>query len=259
MEECMSKDILTSAPEVDYEEKVPKIDSREFQKVIESRRAVRIFENKPIPEKIMSRCLENALLAPNSSNLQPWEFYLVQDPVKRKELDSACLDQIAAKTAAELVVVVARTATWSGHASEMLRIFSKASGVPETAISYYKKIVPFVYSMGPFGIFGFIKRIIYFCKGLSAPIIREPVTKAHLRLWAVKSSALGAQNLMLSLRAYGFDSCPMEGYDSKRIKKILGLPRDAAVVMVIAAGKRGKGGIYGERIRFDSSRFIKKI
>ena len=75
----------------------------------------------------------------------------------------------------------------------------------------------------------------------------------------MKTAALGAQNLMLSLRAYGYDSCPMEGYDSKRIKKILRLPSDAVVVMVVAAGKRGKGGIYGERIRFDSVRFIKKV
>jgi len=64
---------------------------------------------------------------------------------------------------------------------------------------------------------------------------------------------------MLSLRAYGYDSCPMEGYDSKIIKKLLDLPGDALVVMVIAAGKRAKGGIYGKQIRFDSHRFIKEV
>ncbi len=254
----MAKDILTSAPETDYVEKTPKIDPKEFQKVIDSRRAVRIFDNTPIPEKIMNRCLENALLAPNSSNLQPWEFYIVQSPDKKKALVRACLNQIAAKTAAELVVAVARTGTWKVHAEEMLRIFGKASGVPEAAIGYYRKLVPFVYSMGPLGIFGHLKRILFFFRGVSAPVIREPVTKSHIRQWAVKTTALGAENLMLSLRAYGFDSCPMEGYDSKRIKEILDLPCDAVVVMVIAAGKRGKGGVYGERIRFESSEFIKK-
>ena len=30
--------------------------------------------------------------------------------------------------------------------------------------------------------------------------------------------ALACENLMLALRAYGYDSCPMEGMDSKRIK-----------------------------------------
>lgn len=255
----MAKDILSNAPDFDYVEKVPKIDEKEFQKVIDSRRSVRIFDGKPIPEKIMNICLENALLAPNSSNLQPWGFYLVQNSEKKAALIKACLDQTAAKTASEMIVVIARTSTWKEHAAEMLRIFSKASGVPAAAKSYYKKIVPFVYSMGPLGIFGLLKRILFFFRGLSTPIIREPVTGADLKLWAVKTAALGAQNLMLSLRAYGFDSCPMEGYDSKRIKKILRLPDDAVIVMVVAAGRRGKGGIYGERIRFDSMRFIKKV
>ena len=255
----MANDILSKAPETDYVEKAPKIDPKEFQKVVDSRRSVRIFDGKPIPEKIINICLENALLAPNSSNLQPWGFYLVQNREKKDALIKACLDQVAAQTAAEIIVVIARTSTWKEHATEMLRIFSKASDVPAAAKSYYKKIVPFVYNMGPLGIFGLIKRILFFFRGISTPIIREPVTMAHIKQWAVKTAALGAQNLMLSLRAYGYDSCPMEGYDSKRIKKILGLPDDAVVVMVVAAGKRGKGGIYGERIRFESIRFIKKV
>lgn len=255
----MAKDILSKAPEFNYVEKAPKIDSEEFQKVVNSRRSVRIFDGNPIPEKIMNICLENALLAPNSSNLQPWGFYLVQSSDKKEALIKACLDQVAAKTASEMVVVIARTSTWKENAAEMLRIFSKAADVPAAAKSYYKRIVPFVYSMGPLGIFGLTKRVLFFFRGLSVPIIREPVTRAHLRQWAVKTAALGAQNLMLSLRAYGYDSCPMEGYDSKRIKKILRLPSDAVVVMVVAAGKRGKGGIYGERIRFNSVRFIKKV
>jgi len=64
---------------------------------------------------------------------------------------------------------------------------------------------------------------------------------------------------MLSLRAYGYDSCPMEGMDSKRIKKILSLPTDAVVVMGISAGKRAEDGVYGKQIRLPSSQFIKEI
>lgn len=256
----MAESILTSTPYFDYTERAPKIIGQEFQKVIDSRRSVRIFDGTPIPEKIMTRCLENAVLAPNSSNLQPWEFYLVKSMEKRAALVHACLDQVAAKSAAELVVVVARTATWKEHAEEMVRLFSSAKAkVPKAALSYYRKLVPFVYALGFLGCFGLLKRLIYSLRGLKAPIIREPVTRAHLKMWAIKSTALGAENLMLSLRAYGFDSCPMEGYDSKRIRKILNLPGDAVVVMVIAAGRRGKGGIYGVRVRFQSSRFIKTV
>ncbi len=252
--------ILSTVPEMDYMEKAPNIDAKEFQKVIDSRRSVRVFDGEPIPEKVVNRCLENALLAPNSSNLQPWKFFWVHSDEKKKGIVKACFGQSAAKTASELFVVVASTGTWKGHAAEMVALLKKGGpDIPKLAIQYYKKIVPFVYTLGFLGVLGFLKRFLYFFRGLSAPIIREPVTRGHLRLWAVKSTALGAENLMLSLRAYGYDSCPMEGYDSKRIKKILELPGDSSVVMVVAAGKRVKGGIYGPRIRFDSGRFIEKV
>lgn len=253
--------ILSSVQGYEYSEKAPAIDAKEFQKVIDSRRSVRIFDETPIPEEITMRCLENGLLAPNSSNLQQWEFYWVSSAEKKAALVKACLSQVAAKYAAELIVVTARTATWRKHAKKMVELFEKEKPdrIPKAAVYYYKKLVPFVYTIGIFGIFGFLKRILFFFIGLKKPTPREPVTKSHIRTWAVKSTALAAENIMLSFKAYGFDSCPMEGYDSKRIKKILDLPGDSVVVMVIAAGKRGAGGIYGPRIRYDSKQFIKKV
>lgn len=251
--------ILSTAPEINYVERAPKIDPKEFQKVVSSRRSVRVFDGTPIPEKVMHQCLENALLAPNSSNLQPWEFYWVKDRTKRSELVKACFSQTAAATAAEIVVCVARTDTWKSHAVEMVELFEKSGEAPALALKYYRKIVPLVYSQGFMGVLGFLKRILFAVRGISTPTPREPVSNAQLRLWAVKTTALGAENLMLSLRALGFDSCAMEGYDSLRVRRILELPRNATVVMAIAAGKRAKGGIYGPRIRFDPSRFIKIV
>lgn len=64
---------------------------------------------------------------------------------------------------------------------------------------------------------------------------------------------------MLALRAYGFDSCPMEGMDETRIRKLLQLPRAAEVCMVISAGKRAASGIYGPQLRFDRSLFVFEV
>ena len=80
-----------------------------------------------------------------------------------------------------------------------------------------------------------------------------------MKIWAHKSTALACQNLMLALRAYGYDSCPMEGMDSYKIKKLLNLPRKAQISMVISAGKRAENGVYGQQVRFDKSNFIKII
>ena len=80
-----------------------------------------------------------------------------------------------------------------------------------------------------------------------------------MKVWSQKTTALACQNFMLSMRAYGFDSCPMEGLDSTRMKKILELPKKAQICMAIGTGKREDKGVYGSQLRFDNELFIKEV
>lgn len=236
------------------------MNPEEFKKLIIARRSVRIFTTEPIPEHVINECLDLALLAPNSSNLQPWEFYWVRTKNTKEELIKACLSQPAAKTAAELIVCIARTDTWKNNAKKMIRILeSQTDYSSKTAIDYYKKLVPFAYTQGLFNIFGFIKKLILFFRGLKTATPRSPVNKKDMILWSTKTCALACENLMLALRSHSFDSCPMEGFDEKRIHKILNLSSNAYVVMVIGAGKQAPNGIYGPRIRFERELFIKEV
>ena len=68
----------------------------------------------------MRECLELTLLAPNSSNLQPWQFYWVRTLSKKNKLIDYCLSQPAAATAQELVVAVARPDFWKINQKRML-------------------------------------------------------------------------------------------------------------------------------------------
>ncbi|HEX4047593.1 MAG TPA: nitroreductase family protein [Elusimicrobiota bacterium] len=237
---------------------LPDIDWNEFKKVVETRRSVRVFDRTPVPEADVREALDLALLAPNSSNLQPWEFHWVRTPKLRKALVEACLSQPAARTAAELIVCVARTDTWPAMRARMLEAFAAQKNVPASAVDYYRKLVPMAYAVGPFGLFARLRGLAAFCLGFIRPVPREPSSAAELTTWAVKSTALACENLMLALRARGWDSCPMEGADSRRVKKLLGLPRSSALVMVVAAGRRSSRGVYGPRIRFDRALFVKE-
>jgi len=51
---------------------------------IKYRRSVRIFDaNKPIDPLKVKKCIEQAIFAPNSSNIQLWEFHhIVSDEMK---------------------------------------------------------------------------------------------------------------------------------------------------------------------------------
>ena len=48
-----------------------------FDQIIKKRRSVRVFLDKNLDDSKVKKAIENATLAPNSSNMQLWEFYHV--------------------------------------------------------------------------------------------------------------------------------------------------------------------------------------
>jgi nitroreductase len=259
----MADNILKKAPHNSYTEALKPVSWDAFSNILDNRRSVRVYENTPVPDDVVKKCLSAALLAPNSSNLQQWEFYWIKSEEGKKTVAEICVSQPAATTAPVLIACVARIESWKKNRLQMLEYFAKmeaqGSHVPASAKAYYKKLVPFFYTQGLFSILGFIKSILFFFRGLKEPTPREPMNRAEMKIWAAKSTALACQNLMMAFSAAGYDSCPMEGYDSSRLRKFLKLECDAFPVMVISAGKRAANGVYGPRVRFPEEQFIKVV
>jgi nitroreductase len=221
------------------------------------RRSCRVYKDEPIDNTKVKQCLENAVLAPTSSNLQLWEFYHITNKEIIKRLSVACLDQSAAKTAQQLVVVVVRKDLWRKRVKANLNYvnetYNKANLTErdkrrkKMAINYYKKLIPTAY-IEFLGILGLLKYFIFQIIGLFRPVYRQ-VRNSDMRIVAHKSAGLAAQNFMISMAAIGYDTCPMEGSDTLRVKQILKLPRGAEINMVIGCGIRDEKGIYGSRFR----------
>ena len=76
-----------------------------------------------------------------------------------------------------------------------------------------------------------------YLKGIKQVVYRQ-VKKSDMRVVAHKSTALAAQNFLVSMAGYGYDTCTMEGFDSKRVKKTLNLPKAAEISMIIGCGFR---------------------
>ena len=234
----------------------PATDAGAFYDVVDSRRSVRIYADESVPEEAVRRAMDAALKAPNSSNLQVWEIHWVRSAEKKAELAKYCLGQPAATTAQELLVFVARPDLWRRNNNRMIAHLRSNPKTPEKAFQYFEKITKIVYNHGPCGVFRPFKWIWFTVRGWSKPTPREPISLAHMDVWAHKTTALACQTFMLAARAEGYDSCPMEGLDSKRVKQLLGLPRRAGITMAISMGKRAEGGIYNERFRFPKEDFI---
>ncbi|HET8729664.1 MAG TPA: nitroreductase family protein [Moraxellaceae bacterium] len=235
----------------------PAIDVEEFRKVVLTRRSVRRFDETPIPDDVLDDCLDLALLAPNSSNLQPWEFHVVKTPALRKRMAAACLGQNAARTAQVMVVIVARTDTWREHCEQVIAQWPEET-IPRIVDNYYRRLARIYYLQGPLNVVGMGKRLAATLAGLTRPVPRGPFSAADMRVWAVKSTALAAENFMLAMRAHGFDTCPMEGFDDRRVRKLLDLPDDGIITMVVGCGRRASDGVYYPRLRLDRARFVKE-
>lgn len=257
----MNDDILTKIPDIDYTEEAPVTDYQEFSKVIKSRRSVRVYQDGTVPDQVVEQAIDDALLAPNSSNLQPWMFVRVKSEEKRKKLIRSCLGQSAARTSSELVVALARTHYWPSVQKMMIEKL-KENDAPRGAFTYYEKIVPLAYGQGILGLKGLIKAIVIFFRGLSKPTPRGPVNQSDMRVWAHKSTALACENFMLSIRAQGYDTCPMEGFDENLVRDALGAEiweKGMEVCMIFSVGKRAHNGIYGPQIRMPRENFVRTI
>ncbi|MDB9881817.1 nitroreductase family protein [Bacteroidia bacterium] len=224
---------------------------------ISYRRSVRVYKDESIDSDKVKQCLVNASLAPTSSNLQLWEFYHVTDKGTLGKLAKACFSQSAARTAQQMVVVVSRKDLWRKRAKSNLNFIGNSyakEGLSERdvkrkkmASGYYSKLIPTVYT-DFLGILGFFKYLAFQIVGLFRPIYRQ-ARLSDMRIVAHKSAGLAAQNFMISMAAIGYDTCPMEGSDTLRVKRILNLPRGAEINMVIGCGIRDEKGVYGPRFR----------
>ncbi len=228
--------------------------SQSFDEIIEKRRSNRKFDpNVEVPNEVIKRSLERAILSPNSSNMQLWEFYWIQDPALQKDFHEYCLNQNAAKTAKQLVVFVTRQDHWKQRVQWHLDIIKKGitgatTPSQDKLMTYYGKLMPLAYGTDKFGFLSLLRRSLSGLIGAFRPMTRMK-GRADQRITVHKSCALAAQTFMLSIAAEGFESCPMEGFDAVRVKQALGLPKMAEVNMIISVGKGTEAGIWGERHR----------
>ncbi len=239
----------------------------DFKEIVNYRRSVRHFSDTPIDAEKVKNSLELAVLAPNSSNMQLWAFYHIVNPEVLKKLSVACLNQSAATTAQQIVVFVTRQDLYQKRRKKMMSLETQniLKNSPEEKQGkrikqwemYYGKIMPFLYARF-FGILGIVRKIVVNVIGIFRPITYQ-VSENDMRVVVHKTCALAAQTFMLAMANEGYDTCPMEGFDSRRVKNILELPMGAEINMIVSCGIRDKGGVWGDRMRVPFDEVYQKI
>lgn len=240
-----------------------------LEEVLNYRRSVRNYQtdNNLDTEKVR-HCLEMATLAPNSSNMQLWEFYHITDKELIQKLAYASLSQKAVSTANQLVVFVTRRDLFHRRAKQVLdfqRDNIKRNSPPERQArrikkseAYYGTLMPLIYARF-FGLLGLFRKILTVSVSLFRPMFTD-ASECDQRIVVHKSCALAAQTFMIAMANEGYDTCPVEGFDSRRVKKLLNLPSGTEINMIVSCGIRnGNKGIFGDRFRVPFDEVYKKI
>lgn len=205
------------------------------------RRAIKAFDQVEISTGTRAQILEAARSAPSSFNIQPYQFIWIESPVALKEAARLCMGQSPAATASALVVAVADLDSWRSTTAGHLE-WMRAAGFPEEKVSEQEKRAAFAkwfFLQGWFGVFGYLKALILRIIHARKIIGSLPVGRRGMFHWATKSAALACQNLMIAAEALGLNTCPMEGFDGRRLSRFLGLKtRKQEIILVIAIGKK---------------------
>lgn len=237
--------------------------------LLNQRRSVRHFDSEQaVDADAVRECLRLAQLAPNSSNMQLYEFYHVIDRDMLDKLALACLGQSAATTARQMVVFVTRQDFAKSRARTVMRMEAdnlRKNSPPEkidkrlaASAAYYGKLIPLIYGRF-FGLLGLARKTLFGAVSLFRPLMQS-VSEGDMRTVVHKSCALAAQTFMLAMTEAGYDTCPLEGLDAWRVKRLLKLPYGAEINMIVACGKRKAGrGIWGDRHRLPFADIYREI
>ncbi|MET1079762.1 MAG: nitroreductase family protein [Pseudomonas sp.] len=176
-----------------------------LEDAIRSRRAIKNFD----PAFTLSRAqkdelLQLALFAPSAFNLQHVRLVEVSDPALRQQLREVSWGQAQVTEASMLVVVCAQLDSWEHNAS---RVWAEA---PAEVQAFMTGAIDAYYRDKP-------------------QVQRDEI---------MRSCGLMAQTLMLAARGQGLDSCPMDGFDFDAVAKLINLPANHVIALMVAVGQK---------------------
>jgi nitroreductase len=171
---------------------------------IVSRRSVKHYDPEhQMTDDEVKELMEHAILSPTAFNLQHWRFVNVVDKDKREAIKQASWGQAQVTEASMLLVLCADLNAWE---KEPRRYWQHA---PEAVQDFM------------------------------LPAIENYYTNHHqgMRDECFRSSSLAAMTIMLMAKEMGYDSCPMDGFDFDQVARIIELPHDHIITMMITVGK----------------------
>lgn len=204
--------------------------SEKISTLIKERRSVRKYDpDFTIERKEILEMLEQATLAPSTSNLQPWEFLVFLDAEARKDLRKIAYNQEQIETASAVIAVL---------------------GDKE----FYKNIDPVYDSMSEAGFVDDASKAVLVGNAHKAYPNAPEESRKNM---ATFDSGLAAMQFMLIAKERGYATGPMGGFDKVKFAQRFNISDRYFPVVLITLGKENAPAYSTTRIAIeDKVKFI---
>lgn len=178
---------------------------------IKNRRSVHHFiPHKKISKSDIEKLIKITSFSPSGYNAQPWEFLVIQDKKRMKDIQKIAFDQKHVSQASAVIIILGDT-NIGRNAEKILKDWVKYGYCTKEEVPAYMNAL---------------------CKKRSETKRRE---------MAIRNCSMAAMNLLLVAEDIGFATCPMMGFNQPMLAEYLKLPEDIIPILMVAIGYEDKG------------------
>lgn len=205
-------------------------------KQLKWRYATKQFDaSKKIPQDLWEALEDSLILTPSSFGLQPWHFFVIENPELREKLQAHSWGQAQVTECSHFLVLASRRSVGEEEIDQFLKHSAKLRGEQIESLAPYRDMMS-----------GFIGHM-------------DESQKAQ---WAKLQTYIALGQLMTSAAALGIDACPMEGIDANEYDALLGLPEKGLKTSVACAlGYRAESDKYASaaKVRFEKNQLLTRL
>lgn len=219
---------------------MPNVSTSAVLESFKWRYATKQFDpSKKIPAETWSALEESLILSPSSYGLQPWRFYVVNNPATRAALKAHSWNQSQITDASHLVVFARKIEVTPADVQKYIDQIAAVRGIPAAALDGYK--------------------------GMMIGSVTNPGSLGGgtgMDQWTARQAYIALGFFLSAAALLGVDACPMEGFDPSKYDELLGLKAQGYTATVVAtAGYRSADDASAnyKKVRFPHDQVVKHI
>lgn len=202
------------------------------------RYAVKRFDpSRKIPESSWKTLEQALVLSPSSYGLQPYQFFVVQNPELRKKLRAVSWNQSQVEECSHYVVILGRRSMDAAYIDHFIERTAEVRGGAVAQLAGYRNMM--------------VDNLV------KAPGISEKIPE-----WAAKQAYIAFGNLMTAAATLQIDACPIEGLDPIKYDEILNIKDgDYHALAACALGYRHGDDAYAKskKVRLKTEELVRYL